>query len=89
MSGAVLFVIIIVVAMAAMVLIGLAAMGVLGNSVRRRDYELMKQQRDLAYTTVDAISEACETYAEIDHPVVSKLKPLISDYYKEERKLRK
>ena len=89
MNGSVLFVIVIVACIGAMVLIGLGSLGVLGSGVRRREYESMKQQRDLAYATVDAISEACETYAEIDHPVVSKLKPLISDYYKEERKLRK
>lgn len=60
-----------------------------GKSVRRKEYDAMKAQLDLAQALVDSISDECDTYAEIDHPVVSKLKPLISDYYKEERKLRR
>jgi hypothetical protein len=60
-----------------------------GKSVRRKEYDAMKAQADLAAKAIDAIFEACEEYKEIDHPVTSKLKPLISDYYKEERKLRR
>jgi hypothetical protein len=60
-----------------------------GKGVRRKEYDAMKAQADLAAKAIDAISEACEEYQEIDHPVTSKLKPLISKYYKEERELRR
>ena len=59
-----------------------------GKSVRRKEYELMRARLELAQKLIDSISEECDTYAEIDHPVVSKLKPQISSYYKEERKIR-
>lgn len=89
MNGGIVFIIILVVAVAALLLLAVIGTGVLGNGVRRKEFEKIKAQRDLAYDAIEQISEACEEYKEIDHPLASKLAPLVSEFKKKEWELRK
>jgi hypothetical protein len=88
-SGGILFAII---SVGGMIILGLMIIGADafgGKGVRRKELDVAKAQRDLAYDAIEKIAEACEEYKEIDHPLASKLAPLISEFNKAERKLRK
>jgi hypothetical protein len=88
-SGIVVYGIIIVVAFVVLGVVIVLADTFGGKGARRRQRDLMKRQRDLAYDAIEAIDKICQEYKEIDHPVVSKLAPLISEFKSEEWKLRK
>jgi hypothetical protein len=88
-SGILIFGIFVVVAFVVLGLVIVLVDSFGGKGVRRKQYDLMKQQRNLAYDAIEAIDTACQEYKEIDHPVVSKITPLISEFKSEEWKLRK
>ena len=89
MTGAIVSALIGVSAIVGIVLLGFLARGAIGSGVRIKDFEAVKAQRNLAYDAIEKISAACEEYKEIDHPLASKLTPLISDFKKAEWELRK
>lgn len=85
----VLLIVVIIVAVVA-ALAFLAYRGVRANAgVRRREYELMRRERNTAYETVRKIENTLGEYREIDHPLASKLGPIVREFNEERWEIRK
>lgn len=89
MNGGVVFLIIIgIVAILAIVFVAIFAGG-RSETVRRKEFDLMRRERNAAWQAVDRIAEACEEYKDIDSPLAAKVRPIIVGYQKERLEFRK
>jgi len=85
----VLLIVVVIIAVVAL-LSYLMYRGVRANAgIRRREYELMRRERNAAYETVRKIESALDEYREIDHPLASKLGPLVREFNEEKWEIRK